>query len=234
MNNHQLMNLMPTPMSKRRSATVILLTLLPWPAVWLGMYKLNSIVWTFFLYHGVCLLPPVVWGYPLWRSGLKRPTVKQWILIAICGTATALVAQIAYKLSGQMIVSRDQILSVLTARGLLAGWTIPLAAYFVVINATLEELFWRGVILNELDYLNKKIRLLGTVWTAATFAAWHWLVIRLLIKPGWAELTIVGILAMGFFTSWIYRRTESIVLPILWHALVFDLAIILLFIILLQ
>ncbi len=225
---------MTTQTDRRRIVIVILLTIVPWPAVWLGMYKLHSIVWTFFLYHGLCLLPAAVWGYSLWRRDLKKPTLKQGAMISVCAIATATVAQIAYKLSGQMIVSRDQIMSVLTARGFLASWTMPLAAYFVVINASLEEIFWRGVILNELEFLNKKIRLLGTVWTATTFAAWHWLVIRLLIKPGWAELTVVGILAMGFFTSWIYRRTQSILLPILWHALVFDLAIILLFVILLQ
>src|ERR1700733_10237792 len=109
----------------------------------------------------------------------------------------------------------------LTTRGFMATWVLPLCLYFVVINAILEELFWRGVILNQLEYLNSKIRLAGTVWTAATFAAWHWLVIRALIKPGWAEVTMIGILLMGVFASWLYRKSGSIVLPILWHALVF-------------
>jgi membrane protease YdiL (CAAX protease family) len=211
-----------------RLAAVIIFSLLPWPAVWYGMYKLNSIVWTFFLYHGVCLLPVVVWGRPLWRDHVKWPTARQWLFVILFGATACALAQIAYQWSGQMIVSREDVLQVLTARGFMATWVLPLCLYFVVVNAILEELFWRGVILNELEYLNSKLRLAGTIWTASTFAAWHWLVIHALIKPGWAEVTMVGILLMGVFASWLYRRSGSIVLPILWHALVFDLAVILL------
>lgn len=211
-----------------RLAAVILLSLLPWPAVWFGMYKLSSIVWTFFLYHGACLLPAIIWGWPLWRGGVKLPTIKQWLLVFVSALATCAVAQIAYAASGQLIINREDVLQVLTTRGFLATWVIPLSAYFVLLNATLEELFWRGVILNELEFLDKKFRLAGSAWTACTFAAWHWLVIRALVKPVWAELTIVGILLMGIFASWLYRKTGSIILPILCHALVFDLAVILL------
>ena len=53
--------------------------------------------------------------------------------------------------------------------------------------------------------------------------------LRLLLRPGWAELAVLGILAAGVFFSWLYRRTGSIVVPILWHGLVFDLALILIF-----
>lgn len=138
----------------------------------------------------------------------------------------------AYQIQHDVIVSKANVLQVMTVRGFRATYLLPLAVYFVLVNATLEELFWRGVVLNELDYLNQKLRLAGTIWTGFAFAAWHWLVLRALLQPGWAELAVVGVLAMGFFSSWLYRKTESIVIPIIWHALVFDLAIILMFAIL--
>jgi membrane protease YdiL (CAAX protease family) len=106
---------------------------------------------------------------------------------------------------------------------------MPLAVYFIIVNAILEELFWRGVILNELDEVTKSWRMFGTAWTATTFAAWHYLVLRALLQPGYAELTVLGVLGMGIFTSWLYRKTQSIIVPILWHALVFDLSIIAIF-----
>jgi membrane protease YdiL (CAAX protease family) len=80
--------------------------------------------------------------------------------------------------------------------------------------------------LNELEFLNKRVRYAGEAWTAVSFCAWHWLVLRLLLKPGWAEAAVVGVLAVGIACPWIYRKTGSIILAILCHALVFDLALI--------
>lgn len=216
-------------MQYRRISIVIFLTLLPWPAVWFGMYKLSSLVATFFLYHFGCLLPAIIWQRKLWRSHLTLPSRKQWIVLIATALSACLAAVFIYKFSGTMIVSRTQVLSVLTERGFSARWLLTLSLYFVVVNATLEELFWRGVVLNELDLVNARTRFAGTAWTAFAFAAWHWLVLRALLRPGWAELGVLGVLGMGFFSSWLYRKTRSIILPILWHALVFDLAVIAMF-----
>ncbi len=211
-----------------RIIIAVVLSLLPCPAVWFGMYKLNSLIWTFFLYHGLCLVV-VIWGWRLWKPHLLMPSARQWGLVLIAGLLTSVAAVMAYKLSGDVVVSRTEVLNVLTVRGFHATYLLPLAFYFVVINATLEELFWRGVVLNELDYVGNKERRLATIWTAFAFTIWHYLVLRALIRPGWAEIALGGVLAMGFFSSWLYRRTQSIVIPIVWHALVFDLAIIMMF-----
>lgn len=216
-------------MPLHRIAIVVILTLLPWPAVWFGMYKLSSVLWAFLLYHGVCLLPAIIWYRQLWLPHVIQPGSRQWLLVAVTAALTTMVAVTAYNMTGDVVVSKHDVLEVLTTRGFQAMYLLPLSVYFVVVNATLEELFWRGVILNELDYVGSKWRRVGYVWTAITFAAWHWLVLRALIKPGWAELAVCGIMLMGFFSSWLYRKTQSIVLPIVWHAFVFDFAIIAMF-----
>lgn len=216
-------------MSSARLFIVVLLSLLPWPAVWFGMYQWNSLVGTFFLYHGVCLLPAIIWGRRLWIPHIIRPSPRQWLVALTAALLTCLIAILAYRMTGEVIVSRKDVLQVLTVRGFQATYLLPLAFYFVIINAILEELFWRGVVLNELDYVGSKARLLGSAWTAIAFSTWHWLVLRALLKPGWAELAVAGVLGMGIFTSWLYRRTQSIVIPIIWHGLVFDLAIIAMF-----
>jgi membrane protease YdiL (CAAX protease family) len=221
-------------MNRKRLALVIFLTLLPWPAVYGGMYIIRSVVWTFFLYHGVCLLPAIIWGRRLWLAHWKLPARRDWALVLLVAALSCALGVGAYKLTGSMIVSHDDVLQVLTARGFRASFLLPLAFYFIVVNATLEELFWRGVVLNELDYVNRQYRYAGTVWTAAAFGTWHYLVLRALLRPGFAELATAGVICMGFFTSWLYRRSDSIVIPILWHALVFDLAIIALFAVLLH
>lgn len=214
-------------LQRRRILTVCLLTLLPWPAVWLGMYRLDSLWATFFLYHGMCLAPSIFWGRRLWRASWRAPTVRQWAALA-AGVAVSLpLFFAAFHAIGSRFIDPSVLLSVVTRRGFRAAWILPLGLYFVPVNATLEELFWRGVVLNELRGLDRPIWTFGAVWTAVTFAGWHWLVLHLLLRPGWATLAVLGILAAGLFFSWLYRRTGSIVIPILWHALVFDLALIL-------
>lgn len=210
---------------RRRLALVVLLTLLPWPAVWLGLYRLDNLVWTFVLYHGVCLLPAVVRGARLWKHSLRMPTPHEWSALAI-GVAIALPLSLGiYGAIGSLLLDRQIVLSIVTERGFRTQMLWPLAFYFVPVNAALEELFWRGVVLNSLRMTDETIWTVGALWTALTFSAWHYLVIRLLLRPGWAEVTTLGIMLAGVFLAWMYHRTRSIIVPILWHALVFDVAI---------
>jgi len=213
-----------------RLGIVIALTLLPWPLVWLGMYQLHSIPWTFFLYHGICLLPAVIIFRTLWLPGLRRPTKMQFVSLVASAVALGAACIMAYHLTGELVIEKQTVLEVLTQRGYEAKWMLPLCVYFIVVNATLEELFWRGVILNELKFVDKTWKIFGIVWTNVAFAAWHYLVIRLLVRPVWAELVILSLVLVGLYSSWLYRKYDSILLPILWHAFVFDLAVIVVFV----
>ncbi len=215
--------------ARRRLYVVVLLTLLPWPAVWLGMYRLDNLVWTFFLYHGCCLLPAALWGNQLWRKALRWPTLRQWLCLLAALACVLPLSLWVYHEIGEAILDGPGLMSVVTERGFRAAWLLPFGFYFVPVNAALEELFWRGVVLNELRGTGETIWTVGAIWTAFTFAAWHFLVLRLLLRPGWAELAVLGILAAGIFLAWLYRQTHSIIVPILWHALIFDLALIVVF-----
>ncbi len=215
--------------ARHRLYVVIFLTLLPWPAVWLGMYKLDSLAWTFFLYHGCCLLPAALWGNKLWRGALRLPTRNQTVCLLAALTGVIPMSLFLYHELGKSMLYGPGLLSVVTERGFRAAWLLPLGFYFVPVNATLEELFWRGVVLNELRGTDEAVWTIGAVWTALTFAAWHYLVLRLLLRPGWAEMAVLGILAAGIFLAWLYRQTQSIIVPILWHGLIFDLALIVVF-----
>jgi len=216
-------------LTRYRVALVVLLTLLPWPAVWLGMYEADSLVWTFALYHGLCLMPMAIAGRHLWRRALRMPTARELLTLAVAAAFVLPLTVIIFHWIGSTFISSADALAIVTARGFQARWLVPLGLYFVVVNSVLEELFWRGVVLNELDRTPDQVNKVGALWTATTFAAWHYIVVRLLVRPGWAELVVVCIVAAGTFFSWLYRRSGSIVLPILWHAVVFDLPLILIF-----
>lgn len=215
--------------SRRRLALVVLLTLLPWPAVWLGMYRLDSLALTFVLYHGCCLLPAAWWGRRLWQNAVRWPTRTQWAWLGAALAAVVPLSLFGYLEIGSYVLNTSGIRGVVTERGFQAAWLLPFGLYFVPVNATLEELFWRGVVLNELRGTEEAVWTVGAIWTAFTFAAWHYLVLRLLLRPGWAEATVLAILAAGALFAWMYRRTHSIIVPILWHGLVFDLGLVVVF-----
>jgi len=40
---------------------------------------------------------------------------------------------------------------------------------------------------------------------------------------------VLGVLGAGVFFAWLYRRTHSIIVPILWHGLLFDFALVVIF-----
>ena len=217
------------PHPRRRLSIVVLLTLLPLPAVWLGMYRLDSIVWTFVFYHGLCLLPAAIWGQKLWRGALRWPTVRQGAALAAAIAVVLPLTLFVYSEIGRDLFNTVDLRQVVTERGFRAAWLLPFGVYFVAVNATLEELFWRGVVLNELRGTGETIWTVGAIWTAFTFAAWHYLVLRLLLRPGWAEVTVLGVLGAGVFFAWLYRRTHSIIVPILWHGLLFDFVLVVVF-----
>jgi membrane protease YdiL (CAAX protease family) len=227
-------NLLDSMRARRRLWIVFVLTLLPLPAVWFGMYRLDSLVWTFVLYHGVCLLPAAILGRRLWLPTVKWPTRNQCLALGLAVVIVLPLAPVVWAWVGTRFISPHGLLSVVTARGFRAAWLLPLGCYFVPVNAALEELFWRGVVLNELRGTGEAFWTAGAFWTAFAFAGWHYLVLRLLLRPGWAEAAVLLILAAGVFLAWLYRRTHSIIVPILWHSLVFDLALIVIFAAVLQ
>ena len=216
-------------LTRYRLVLVVMLTMLPWPAVWLGMYGARSLVWTFVLYHGLCLLPAAGAGRHLWRKALRTPSTRELLTLSIAAALVLPLTVAIFHWIGSVFIDESAALSIVTARGFQARQLVPLGLYFVIVNSILEELFWRGVVLNELDRTPEQVNRAGAGWTAFTFAAWHYLVVRLLVRPGWAELVVVCIVAAGVFFSSIYRRSGSIVLSILWHAIVFDLPLILIF-----
>ncbi len=204
---------------------LILLTLLPWPATWLGMYYFKSMVASFALYHGACLLPCIIKSRRSWIKQLKTPSRANLFVIAVAAMVLPLMAIEIYHLSGSSIIEKETALSHLAERGFHRHLLIPLAVYFIFINATLEELFWRGFIVQELGRYNRPQFRLGSFWTFIAFASWHYVVFSAFFNPGVTELILIALVFVGAFFEWVFRRTKTLVTAILWH-MVFDLSVI--------
>lgn len=216
-------------LNKTELIAVVLLTLLPWPAVWAGLYWLHSTVATFALYHGLCLLPAAIAGRSLWRNQLQVPsaTYVRWFLVA--ALVIPLSAVLLDRITADLVVSRPFLLNSLYARGYTDNMLVPVSLYLIFVNGPLEELFWRGIILNLIEKVPDGTKFYWEIWTAVSFAAWHYLVLSMLLNPGWALPMTVLFTGVGYFLGWLMRRSNSIVLVSLWHGIVFDGAVIAVF-----
>jgi membrane protease YdiL (CAAX protease family) len=222
---------LPSKISSAYSADVIiLLTLTALPAVimWYGLYDLRSAVLTLAIYHGLYLLPLIIWKRRLWLATLKPPKPGP-LLVLIC---TSLLFSggvfLLYKYLGDYFLNSQRTLELLMRLGYRKGILIPLSIYFVFVNATLEELFWRGVVLNRLNQLNRPFKPIAMIWSSAAYAAFHYPIMRLVLFPGWAEFGTLLLAFYGALLAVIYRRSGSIIFTSLCHAFQTDLAAIVL------
>ncbi len=94
----------------------------------------------------------------------------------------------------------------------LHGWAWYLfIPYYVLVNAFVEEVFWR-------DYVNPGSRLLS--WIDLVFAGYHLLVLILFIKFPWAIVSFVLLALASWAWRWAAIRYNGLAIPFLSHVAV--------------
>lgn len=212
---------------KIRIVGVLFWTLIPSLAIWLGLYQLKSAFITFVFYHGVCLTPAIIWGRSLWRPTFTTPAWRDCGLLFLVSIVFCGIAVVSYELIGAKLLSNDSVLDLLK---LYSGsnWNLLtfLCAFIVIVNPVLEELFWRGVVFNELDTWHTGYKHFGLVWSSCSYALFHYLIFRLVLFPGFAEIGIVMLAFFGASLAILYRKTGSIVTTAFAHGILTDLTVV--------
>lgn len=207
---------------------LMIFTLLPIPIVWFGLTILENARASILLLHAVALLPAIIWWNSSWRKGWRLPTKKQVkILVAFCMGFVAL-ALFLYETMGDYFLSTPDVFGLLLHLGHKNSRFIPMSLYFIFVNSTLEEMFWRGVILTKLDQLTPRLKYFGIIWSSIAYALYHYSILQLVVYPFWAVFGVFALTFNGFVLAVIYRRTHSLVLASLYHALSTDLTAIVL------
>jgi membrane protease YdiL (CAAX protease family) len=209
---------------------VLLASLLPIPVIWFGMNVVKNAVATYALYHYLCLLPAIIWGYGNWRRKVVFPSILQIIAILVSSAIFCFVAVFAYTNFGDSVLSSQHAMDMLNEFGYTKELVIPLGIYIVVINPILEELFWRGVVLEKLDSFKTGFKYFGIIWSSVFYGALHYPILQQVMYSGWAEFGAANVAIFGVILAYIYRKTNSIIMPILVHSLITDLAFVFLMI----
>lgn len=220
--------------SARTAAVVALLMLAPYPIIWVGMNILRDAALTLALYHGLVLVPAIIWGFGEWRHHVRLPSFIQTSALIMASVGFCISSLWVYKQFGDILLSSELTFNLLVDMGYTNAIFWPLSIYFVAVNSVLEELFWRGVILNKLDKLCGGVRHAGIILSSLAYGAFHYPILQMVMYPGWAEIGFAFLVIYGALLAVLYKRTNSIVLPSLAHALLTDLSAIVLLLALFQ
>ncbi|MGD8190083.1 CPBP family intramembrane glutamic endopeptidase [Brevibacillus ginsengisoli] len=202
--------------------------LLAFLAVYCGLFVFRSLIVTFVLFHLlVCFGIPIFHG--IWEGRLKtnlrdlgvsRPELLKDSLVAGIGSGAVLMFGViaGFYLILQAGVDPNWIRLVLIQWGLTRNWFWIFVMYMIIGNSFMEELMWRGFLLERLQRI---VSLTGARAISSFFyASYHVLVGVVLF--GWKWGFIVALLAwvLGMFWSLLVGRYASLLSSWLSHMMV--------------
>jgi uncharacterized protein len=207
---------------------VICMMILPYSIIWLGMNFFKSAVLSLAMYHGLCLLPGIIWGKASFVKTLRPPTYLELLGLIVACVLFSTGSVYTYELFGDVVLSSPHVLELMRTLGYNRDIFFALSIYIVVVNPALEELFWRGFVMNKLDELCPDFPHCGLIWSSFAYGAFHYPIMQLVMYPGWAEFGTIMLMIYGGMLGILYRKTKSVLVPALAHALLTDLSAVLL------
>ena len=188
--------------------------------VFVGLGIFHSIPIAVILYHGFCLVNIALAGLRV-RS-IRIPQVLELVTATIAGVLLSFVSVALWRLTGDLIADPDICRFQLEALGLpVASWGM-FAAYFMLVNPVIEELYWRGVVQERA----KAVGIHKDAIVAIPFSLWHVVPIWFVCGVSAAMLGGIAVYAVGVMLTFIYRQSRSFGRCIAWHAMMADLAVI--------
>ncbi len=174
------------------------------PSLWIAGFLLAwpGHIWLTILgYHAICLMGSL--QTDVWRVG--HPDRTSWFLIAL--GIPILVAP--WLIPPFSTFPKLQVISLLSQwPGGLGGHAI----YALLVNAPVEEAYWRGSIARQHpDW--------SPLQQGAAFGLHHAIAAAILFPWGWAILAFFGSAIMGALWAWLAKKTQGIAIPILGHAM---------------
>lgn len=207
---------------------VICMMILPYSIIWLGMNFFKSAVLALALYHGLCLLPGIIWGKASFVKTLRPPTYLELLGLIVASVLFSAGSVYAYEHFGEVVLSSTHVMELMRTLGYNKDIFCAVGIYIVTVNPALEELFWRGFVMNKLDELCPDFPHCGLIWSSFAYGAFHYPIMQLVMYPGWAEFGTILLMIYGGMLGVLYRKTKSVLVPALAHALLTDLSAVLL------
>jgi len=187
-------------------------------AVGLGVFQ--SIPIAVMLYHGFCLVCITLAGVRV--RTIRIPHVFELVAASGAGLLLSFVSVALWRLTGDLIADPDICRFQIEVLGLPAANWGMFAAYFMLVNPVIEELYWRGVVQERA----KALGIRRDTIVAVPFSLWHIVPIWFICGHVAALLGGMSVYIVGMLLTLVYRQSRSLGRCIAWHAMMADLAVI--------
>ncbi|MED4581779.1 type II CAAX endopeptidase family protein [Brevibacillus choshinensis] len=204
-------------------------------SVFYGLVEKQSLFVTFVCFHVVvCLCIPLLHGW--WEGTLRQSWLLAWGKIERRGTIFGFMfgtllfagAITGFWLLLQTDGRADTIRRILESWDLNRRWIWWFSLYLVVLNSLLEELFWRGFVLQR--FKSAISRPVAVILTSFFYSLYHLVVSTVLFGLKWGVLITLLVFLVGIVWGWMKGKFPSVyptwfshmladlglVVPILW------------------
>lgn len=184
-------------------------------AIFYGLVERQSLFATFVSFHLlVCLGIPLFHGW--WEGRLGDHWKQAWGRFekrgALYGIALGILFMVG-AMAGMWLLlqspgSADHIRKILEHWGLDRRWIGWFALYLTVVNSLLEELLWRGFVLQR--FLRGMNRLAAILLSTFFFSLYHLIVAAVLFGFWWGVLLTGVVFVVGVLWAWMKGMFPSV------------------------
>ncbi|WP_400163259.1 CPBP family intramembrane glutamic endopeptidase [Brevibacillus sp. TJ4] len=203
-------------MSRNRSLLLLLVYgMVATLAIFYGLVERQSLFVTFVAFHLlVCLGIPLLHG---WREGkLAAHWRAAWGVYDTRGARFGLILgliQMVGVMSGIWLLLRtegraEEIRAILQNWGLHGGWLGLFALYLIIVNSLLEELMWRGFVLQRLQQVMS--RPAAIMLSSLFFSLYHFIIVSVLFNPLWGVFLTALVFGAGVLWAWMKSMFPSV------------------------
>ncbi len=183
----------------------LLISILPYLAVWAGLFLFKNAWFTLIGFHSAILLALLVMRPAVPVGILFKSRSAKWILFSVFFCSTSGIG--LYFLWDIFGVASD-LPSQLQTLGLNSTSWLPFIAYFSLVNPFVEEYFWRGV----LGSATKKLYIGDLV-----FAGYHAMILWGRVHPFATLFAVIILVSAGWLWRQMLRKDGGLLAAVLGH-----------------
>ncbi|NEW05649.1 CPBP family intramembrane metalloprotease [Paenibacillus sp. SYP-B3998] len=201
----------------------LLLLIAPTISIYAGLYLFQSVPVTFALFYGCLLLIPILFK----SMGLRCLTYKASVLNISIGIGLGALCLVSIITGGVLfhneLFDSSQLWLLLKNWGFTGEYTVLLVLVLTLVNPVLEEMYWRGFILQKLDKIKYKVTI-----SSLFYSLYHFLVLLPMFKGPYPVIFFLLVFLAGMIWGRMVIKYRTLWGSIISHSLA-DIGIIMIY-----
>lgn len=201
----------------------LLLLIAPTLFIYAGLFIFQSVPITFALFYGWLLLIPILFK----PMGLRCLTNKTSLFNISIGIGLGAFCLVTITIGGALLHNElfdsSQLKLLLKSWGFTGEYTVLLVLVLTLVNPVLEEMYWRGFILQKLDQMKYKV-----IISSLFYSLYHFLVLLPMFNEPYPVVFFLLVFLTGMIWGWMVIKYRTLWSSIISHSLA-DIGIIMLY-----